>query len=340
MSEQCIRVAINGYGRIGRCILRALYEGNYRKSIRIVAINDLARISAMTHLTRFDSTHGTFTADVSAGDTVLSVNGDDIQVYRTPDIHALDWAEENVDIVFECSGCLGERKFGQLHLDRGAGKVLFSSPATSDVDATIVYGFNEDSLLKSHRIVSNASCTTNCSAHIIDELDRTFGIECGVISIIHSAMNDQPVIDGYHDPDLRKNRSSANSIIPVSTGLARGIERLFPHMAQKLEAISLRVPTTNVSLMQLSVHLGRKTDVAEVNTIFKNKAEKQLPGILGYTEQPLVSCDFNHTACSAVVDGSQTLVSGGKMLTVMAWFDNEWAFANRMLDTAQAMMRC
>ncbi len=340
MSEQCIRVAINGYGRIGRCILRALYEGPYRENIQIVAINDPAHISAMEHLTRFDSTHGTFAANVSVCGNVLSVNGDEIQVYRTPDIHALNWAEENVDIVFECSGCLAERKFGQLHLDRGAGKVLFSSPATSDVDATIVYGFNENSLQKSHRIVSNASCTTNCSAHIIQELDSSFGIECGVISIIHSSMNDQPVIDGYHDPDLRKNRSSSTSIIPVSTGLARGIERLFPHMASRLEAVSLRVPTTNVSLMQLSVHLGRKTDVAEVNAIFQNKAREQLPGILGYTEQPLVSCDFNHTVCSAVVDGSQTLVSGGKMLTVMAWFDNEWAFANRMLDTAKAMMGC
>jgi glyceraldehyde-3-phosphate dehydrogenase type I len=268
----------------------------------------------------------------------MYVNGDEIVVYSERDIHRLDWRELGVDVVFECSGSYSERAIAQRHIDGGAAKVIFSSPATRDVDATIVYGFNDRSLRKKHTIISNASCTTNCSAHIIELLDNHLGIEQGIVTIVHSSMNDQPVIDAYHNPDLRKSRSSGNSIIPVSTGLAKGIERLFPHLANRFEAVSLRVPTMNVSLMQLSVNVrqGGATGAA-VNDILRKEAEGRLTGILGYTELPLVSCDFNHNPCSAVVDGSQTLVSGDRMVTVIAWFDNEWGYANRMLDTALAL---
>ena len=227
----------------------------------------------------------------------------------------------------------------QQHLDCGAKKVIFSSPATREVDATIVYGFNEHLLRKEHTIISNASCTTNCSAHIIHLLDETFGIEQGVVTIVHSSMNDQPVIDAYHNPDLRKSRSSIHSIIPVSTGLAQGIERLFPHFGDRFEAVSLRVPTMNVSMMQLTVHVRSPTSAAEVNGLLREEAYGRLAGILGYTELPLVSCDFNHNSASAIVDGSQTLISGSKLVTVIAWFDNEWGYANRILDTALAAAR-
>ena len=333
-----IRAAINGYGRIGRCVLRALYECGYRRSIKIVGINELSGLESLVHLTRFDSTHGTFGGDVAMGTDSMIVNGDAISIFSERDIQCLNWDELNVDVVLECSGSYSERFLAQQHIDCGAKKVIFSSPATIDVDATIVYGFNEDQLSKKHEIISNASCTTNCSAHIIDILDNHFGIEQGVITIVHSSMNDQPVIDAYHNPDLRKSRSSGNSIIPVSTGLAKGIERLFPRLTGRFEAVSLRVPTMNVSLMQLSVNVRENVTVDSVNELIRATAEDQLTNILGYTELPLVSCDFNHNRCSAVVDGSQTLVSGGRMVTVIAWFDNEWGYANRMLDTTLALM--
>jgi erythrose-4-phosphate dehydrogenase len=334
-----IRAAINGYGRIGRCVLRALYECGYRRKIKIVGINELSGLESLIHLTRFDSTHGTFGGEVAIGNRSMIVNGDDIRVFSERDIQCLNWGDElHVDVVLECSGSYSERFLAQQHIDCGAKKVIFSSPATADVDATIVYGFNDDQLTREHEIISNASCTTNCSAHIIDLLDNHFGIDQGIITIVHSSMNDQPVIDAYHNPDLRKNRSSGNSIIPVSTGLAKGIERLFPDLAGRFEAVSLRVPTMNVSLMQLSVNVRENVTVDSVNQLLRQKSSGRLTDILGYTELPLVSCDFNHNRCSAVVDGSQTLVTGGRMVTVMAWFDNEWGYANRMLDTTLALM--
>jgi D-erythrose 4-phosphate dehydrogenase len=331
-----IRAAINGYGRIGRCVLRAVYESGYRDRIQIVGINELSGLESLVHLTRFDSTHGRFAGDVTHCDGVMYVNGDKIEVFYEHDIQCLDWDRLGVDVVFECSGSFSERIMAQQHLDCGAEKVIFSSPATRDVDATVVYGFNEDILKKEHQIISNASCTTNCSAHVIDLLDKNFSIEQGVVTIVHSSMNDQPVIDAYHNPDLRKSRSSLHSIIPVSTGLAHGIERLFPHLSNRFEAVSLRVPTMNVSMMQLSVNVTRKTSAEEVNTLLRETSQAKLKGILDYTELPLVSCDFNHNSCSAVIDGSQTLVSGDSLVTVIAWFDNEWGYANRILDTALA----
>ena len=329
-----IRAAINGYGRIGRCILRAVYESGYRDRIQIVGINELSGLESLVHLTRFDSTHGRFAGEVAHLDGAMYVNGDKIEVFCERDIQCLDWDNLGVDVVFECSGSFSERLIAQQHLDSGAGKVIFSSPATRDVDATVVYGFNEHILRKEHEIISNASCTTNCSAHVIHLLDTNFGIEQGVVTIVHSSMNDQPVIDAYHNPDLRKSRSSLHSIIPVSTGLAQGIERLFPHLTHRFEAVSLRVPTMNVSMMQLSVNVAKKTSATEVNNLLRDIALTQLKGIVDYTELPLVSCDFNHNSCSAVIDGCQTLVSGDRLVTVIAWFDNEWGYANRILDTA------
>ncbi len=333
-----IRIAINGYGRIGRCILRALYESGFRRKLQIVAVNELASLASIIHLTRFDSTHGRFSGTVEQIEGGMRVNGDKIAVFSHSDIGNLDWESLGVDIVFECSGSYCERSTAQRHIDRGAGRVIFSSPATREVDATIVYGFNEHILKKSHTIISNASCTTNCSAHVIDLLDSHFGIEQGHLTIVHSSMNDQPVIDAYHNPDLRKSRSSSTSIIPVSTGLARGVERLFPHLVGRFEAVSLRVPTTNVSLMQLNVNVAENASRNGINTLLKEKAKGALAGILEYTELPLVSCDFNHNPCSAIVDGSQTLVARQRLVTILAWFDNEWGYSNRMLDTAIALM--
>ncbi len=332
-----MRIAINGYGRIGRCILRALYESGRRKDIEIVAINELSSLDSIAHLTRFDSTHGTFHGDVSHDGHYLMVNGDRIHFSCKDDICQLPWSELDVDVVLECSGSYNEKYLAESHLKSGAKKVIFSCPAQSDVDATIVYGYNEDILSQEHKIISNASCTSNCITHIINLLDKSFVIEHGVVSTIHSMMNDQPVIDAYHNPDLRKSRSSGNSIIPVNTGLARGIDRLFPHLQGRFEAVSLRVPTMNVSAMQLTVKTEVDTDAESVNTLFSDAAKGFLSGVLGYSELPLVSCDFNHDPRSAVVDGNQTSVNGGKLINMMAWFDNEWGYANRMLDTATSL---
>ncbi|WP_028581521.1 glyceraldehyde 3-phosphate dehydrogenase NAD-binding domain-containing protein [Desulfogranum japonicum] len=333
-----IRIAINGYGRIGRCILRALYETGKREKIEIVAINELANLSSIAHLTQFDSIHGQFRGDVGCDGKNLLVNGDCIRMLCEPDIALLPWDEIGIDLVLECSGSYVERDMAEQHLESGAGKVLFSCPALPDVDATVVYGLNHHQLRPEHTIVSNASCTTNCIAHIIQLLHNTCTIECGTITTTHSMMNDQPVIDAYHNPDLRKNRSSGNSIIPVDTGLARGLERIFPGLRGCFQAISLRVPTMNVSLMQLTAQVASRVDAKELNGLFKEAAMGPLQGILGYTDLPLVSCDFNHDSRSAIVDSSQTSVSGDCLVNVMAWFDNEWGYANRMLDTTMAMM--
>lgn len=332
-----IRVAINGYGRIGRCILRALYESGKRDRIHIVAINELASLDSITHLTRFDSTHGTFGGRVSCDGTNLIVNDDNIHVSCESEISRLPWKELEVDVVFDCTGNFNSRMHAERHLTAGAAKVLFSCPAQSDVDATIVFGLNHQTLTRDDRIVSNASCTSNCISHVIRLLDDSCGVESGVITTTHSMMNDQPVIDAYHHPDLRKSRSSGNSIIPVTTGLAKGIDRLFPRLKGRFKAVSLRVPTMNVSLMQLTARVQRKTDVTSLNALFREAAASELDGVLGYTELPLVSCDFNHDPRSAIVDGSQTSVSGDRLVNIMSWFDNEWGYANRMLDTVEAM---
>ncbi|MFZ5563004.1 MAG: type I glyceraldehyde-3-phosphate dehydrogenase [Thermodesulfobacteriota bacterium] len=331
------RIAINGYGRIGRCVLRALYESGRREGLVVVGINDLSGIDSMAHLTCFDSTHGRFAGRVSHEGTTLYVNDDPIAVSFERNPAALPWGRLGVDAVMECTGSFTDRAMAEGHLKSGAKKVVFSCPA-ENVDATIVYGINHTLLQKSHTVISNASCTSNCIVPVIDVLDRALGIDHGMVTTIHCLMNDQPVIDAYHNRDLRKSRSSSQSVIPVNTGLPSGIDRLLPRLAGRFQAIALRVPTTNVSAMQLTAQVNTKTDARAVNEIFTAAAGGPLSGILGYTELPLVSCDFNHDPHSAVIDGSQTRVSGDTGVSVLAWFDNEWGYANRMLDTTLALL--
>ena len=331
------RIAINGYGRIGRCVLRALYESTNYADLRIVALNDLADIRTLAHLTRYDSTHGRFLGTVTESGSALDISGDTIAVSSHATPMDSQWDKLGVDLVMECSGAFTDRATAEQHLQRGAKKVLFSQPAESDVDATVVYGINHAVLKQSDQIVSNASCTTNCIVPVLQVLDDTFQIESGVITTIHSAMNDQPVIDSYHHNDLRKTRSAMQSIIPVDTALAKGIERILPGLAGKLEAQAVRVPTVNVSAMDLTVVVKRSTNLQAVNQAII-AASAQLPvNVLGYTTEPLASCDFNHDPRSAIVDLSQTRVAGHNLVKLLVWFDNEWAYANRMLDVAQYM---
>lgn len=318
--------------------MRALYESAHRDDLVIVGINELSDIESIAHLTKYDSTHGRFNGEVSCEGHTLIVNGDRIAVTYQKELSRMDWDKLDVDVVLECTGSFTQRSLAEKHLEAGAKKVVFSCPAEPDVDATIVYGINHDTLKKEHTIVSNASCTTNCIVPVIKTLDESFGIESGVITTVHSMMNDQPVIDAYHDQDLRKTRSSSHSIIPVNTGLAKGLDRIMPDLAGCFEALSLRVPTLNVSAMQLTAQVREKTDATEVNDILKKAANNGMNGILGYTEVPLVSCDYNHDPRSSVVDGTQTRVSG-HTVSVLAWFDNEWGYASRMLDTTLALMQ-
>lgn len=326
-----INIAINGYGRIGRCVLRALFEANLENTINIVAINELADDKTIAHLTKYDSTHGKFLGDVSLDNGYLLINQQRIRIVHERNINNLPWRSLKVDLVLECTGSFTDRKTAQLHIKSGAKRVLFSQPAESDVDATIIFGINEASLKASHTIISSASCTTNCIVPVIEALNHQVGVESGVITTIHSAMNDQPVIDAYHHTDLRKTRSAMQSIIPVDTGLARGIDRILPHLAGRFEAQAMRVPTLNVSAIDLSVVVACDIDAATINAILQTAASK-MPGILGFSTEPLASCDFNHDARSGIIDASQTRVAGKNLVKVLTWFDNEWGFANRMLD--------
>ncbi len=329
-----IKLAINGYGRIGRCVLRALVEGRHRERLQVVAINEIADTATVVHLTRYDSTHGRFRADLDARDGQLLVDGEPIALLRQPDIEQLPWGELGIDVVLECTGTFTEREIAEKHLASGAGRVLFSQPARADVDATIVYGVNQEHLSAEHRIVSAASCTTNGIVPVIAALEDSFGIESGTITTIHSAMNDQPVLDAYHHTDLRKTRAAGMNIIPIDTELARGVERVLPEMAGRFTAQALRVPTQNVSAMDLVVQVRKDTDTASVNRALAEAAIRQYAGVLAYTEEPLASSDFNHDPHSCIVDASQTRVSGQRLVKVLVWFDNEWGYANRMLDVA------
>ncbi len=329
-----IRLAINGYGRIGRSVLRALQESPLAAHMQVVAINELADAGTVLHLTRYDSTHGRFPGELDGDETRLLVAGQAIKLLRSADIGSLPWADLGVDLVLECTGAFTDRATAEQHLIRGAGKVLFSQPAQSDVDATVVFGINEDQLRAEHRVVSAGSCTTNGIVPVIRALADSVGIESGTITTIHSAMNDQPVLDAYHHTDLRKTRAASQSIIPVDTGLARGVERVLPEMKGKFSAQALRVPTLNVSAMDLTVQTSDATSVDEVNRALYEAAQSRFLGVLGYTEEPLASCDFNHDLRSSIIDASQTRVSGSRLVKVLTWFDNEWAYANRMLDVA------
>ncbi|MCL6268431.1 erythrose-4-phosphate dehydrogenase [Sansalvadorimonas sp. 2012CJ34-2] len=333
------RVAINGYGRIGQCVLRALYENGYRDDIQVVAINELTDIRTLAYLTRYDTTHGRFPVEVSHSGDDLIVGGDHIRVLSQRDPARLPWDRQEINLLLECSGSFKDLQTAQQHLNGGAPRLLFSQPVTPEVDSTIVYGVNEEQVQAEHTIVSNASCTTNCIVPVLKLLHEAWGIDEGTITTIHSAMNDQPVIDAYHHSDLRLTRSALQSIIPVDTGLSKGIDRLLPDLAGRFQALAMRVPTINVSAMDLTVNLKSSVTVETVNQLMKQAAsEGRLKGILGYTEEPHASVDFNHDRRSGVVDGTQTRVSGSSMLKIMCWFDNEWGFANRMLDVSRVWL--
>ncbi|MCY1208634.1 D-erythrose-4-phosphate dehydrogenase [compost metagenome] len=341
-SNRPFKVALNGYGRIGRCVLRALHERSGGASFEIVALNDLADQASIEYLTRFDSTHGRFPGEVRVDGDCLHINGDCVKVLRSAEPEGIDWAALGVDLVLECSGQYTHRQQAARFLAAGAPRVLLSQPMSSesDIDATIVYGVNQDSLSGAEKLVSNASCTTNCGVPLLKLLNESVGLEYVSITTIHSAMNDQPVIDAYHHEDLRRTRSAFQSVIPVSTGLARGIERLLPELAGRIQAKAIRVPTVNVSCLDITLQTARDTSAAEINRVLREAAESgPLKGLLAYTELPHASCDFNHDPHSAIVDGSQTRVSGPRLVNLLAWFDNEWGFANRMLDTAEHYLR-
>ncbi len=336
-----LRVAINGFGRIGRNVLRAVYESGKSQQIKVVAVNELAKPDAMAHLLQYDTSHGRFGKKITNDQEHIYVHHDQehfdtIRILHLEDIPMLPWHDLGVDIVLDCTGVYGCHADGIKHIEAGASKVLFSHPGANDLDNTIIYGVNHETLTNEHRIVSNGSCTTNCIVPIIKVLDETFGIDSGTITTIHSSMNDQQVIDAYHT-DLRRTRAAGQSIIPVDTKLHKGIQRIFPKFSNKFEAISVRVPTVNVTAMDLSVTVNTKVKVNDVNQTIVTASQCTLQNIVDYTEAPLVSIDFNHDPHSAIVDGSQTRVSNGQLVKMLVWCDNEWGFANRMLDTALAM---
>lgn len=332
-----IKVGINGYGRIGRNVLRALYEAGRSDEIRIVAINDLGDAETNAHLTRVDTAHGRFPGTVEVSNGNLVVNGDEIRVLAERNPADLPWGEMGVDIVMECTGLFASREKASAHLAAGAKKVLISAPAGKDVDASVVYGVNHDVLRADHQIVSNASCTTNCLAPLVKPLHDAIGLEQGLMTTIHAYTNDQVLTDVYHS-DLRRARSATMSQIPTKTGAAAMVGLVMPELDGRLDGYAMRVPTINVSIVDLSFIAARDTSVDEVNSLLKAAAEGPLKGVLAYSDGPYVSVDFNHDAHSSTYDATLTKV-GGRLVKVCAWYDNEWGFSNRMLDTALAMMK-
>ncbi|MDT0602893.1 erythrose-4-phosphate dehydrogenase [Thalassotalea castellviae] len=331
-----VNIAINGFGRIGRSVARALYENNHKTDINLVAINEIADPEGIAHLLKYDSTHGRFSCPVQLIDEHLNIAGDDVMLSHHKNFQEINWAEKHVDIVLDCTGFYASKADGLQHIVNGAKKVLYSHPAANDVDATIIFGVNEQTLTPSDNIVSNGSCTTNCIVPVIKVIDEAFGVESGSITTIHSSMHDQQVIDAYH-PDLRRSRAASQSIIPVDTKLSIGIERILPKFSGRFEAIAVRVPTINVTAMDLSLTVSNDVSIADINQAIINAQKNGLQGILGYTEEPLVSIDFNHDPHSAIVDGNQTRVSHKRLVKMLVWCDNEWGFANRMLDTTRVL---
>ena len=330
-----IKVGINGFGRIGRNILRALYEGKRTGEIQIVAINDLGDAKTNAHLTRYDTAHGRFNGDVHVDGDAMVVNGDRIKVVAQRDPSKLPWGDLGVEYVLECTGLFTSKAKASAHLAAGARKVLISAPGGDDVDATIVYGVNHGVLKSGDTVVSNASCTTNCLAPLAKVLHDKIGIQAGVMTTIHSYTNDQVLTDVYHS-DLRRARSATMSMIPTKTGAAAAVGLVLPELKGKLDGFAIRVPTINVSLVDLSFTAGRKTTVEEVHAVVKAAADGALKGILAYNDQPLVSVDFNHDPASSTYDATLTKVIQGTLVKACAWYDNEWGFSNRMLDTAVA----
>jgi glyceraldehyde 3-phosphate dehydrogenase len=332
-----IKVAINGYGRIGRNILRAHYEDGKKHDIQFVALNDLGDAETNAHLTRYDTVHGKFPGEVKVEDNQLVVNGDRIRVCAERDPAKLPWKELGVDVVMECTGLFTSKEKAGAHLKAGAKKVIISAPGGKDVDATVVYGVNHQVLKASDTVVSNASCTTNCLAPLVKPLHEKIGLTQGLMTTIHAYTNDQVLIDVFHK-DLRRARSATMSQIPTKTGAAAAVGLVLPELNGKLDGFAIRVPTVNVSLVDLTFTAARATTKDEVNAVMKAASEGELKGILNYNDQPLVSMDFNHDPASSTFDSTLTKVIDGKLVKVLSWYDNEWGFSNRMLDVTVALM--
>jgi len=331
-----IKVAINGYGRIGRNILRAHYEGGKKHDLQIVAINDLGDTKINAHLTKYDTAHGKFPGTVAIDGDSLVVNGDRIKVLSNRDPAQLPWKDLGVDVVHECTGFFTSKEKATAHLKAGARKVIISAPGGKDVDGTIVYGVNHGTLKAVHTVISNASCTTNCLAPLVKPLHEKIGLVSGLMTTIHAYTNDQVLTDVYHE-DLRRARAAAHNMIPTKTGAAAAVGLVLPELNGKLDGYAVRVPTINVSIVDLSFIAARDTSVDEINAIMKAAADGELKGILGYNADPLVSSDFNHDPRSSIFEATLTKVAG-RLVKVSSWYDNEWGFSNRMLDTTVALM--
>ena len=331
-----IRVAINGYGRIGRNIMRALHESGRTDEIEVVAINDLGDAATNAHLTQYDTAHGRFPGTIEVEGDNIVINGHTVKVFAERDPSKLPWGELGIDVVHECTGFFTSKEKASAHLAGGAKKVIISAPGGSDVDATIVYGVNHGTLKANHTVISNASCTTNCLAPLVAPLHAEIGLENGLMNTIHSYTNDQVLTDVYHS-DLRRARSATSSMIPTKTGAAAAVGLVLPELNGKLDGFSIRVPTINVSMVDLSFIASRDTSIDEINDIMRTASEGQLKGVLAYNDKPLVSCDFNHDPASSTYDAPLTKVNG-RLVKVLSWYDNEWGFSNRMLDTTVALM--
>jgi glyceraldehyde 3-phosphate dehydrogenase len=333
-----IKVAINGFGRIGRMILRAHYEGGRKHDLQFVAINDLGDAKTNAHLLKHDTAHGRFGGTVAVEGDGITVNGDKLKVLAERDPAKLPWKAMGVDVVMECTGLFtGKAKGGAAHLAAGAKKVIISAPGDKDVDRTIVMGVNDGELKGSDSVISNASCTTNCLAPLVKALDDSIGVVNGLMVTVHAFTNDQVLTDVFHK-DLRRARSATHNMIPTKTGAAAAVGLVLPHLNGKLDGYAIRVPTINVSIVDLSFTAKKATSVDEVNAAVKKASQGPLQGILEYNDEPLVSSDFNHNPASSIFDASLTKVTGGTMVKVGSWYDNEWGFSNRMLDAAVAMM--
>jgi glyceraldehyde 3-phosphate dehydrogenase len=330
-----IKVAINGFGRIGRMVLRAHYEGGKKHKLQFVAVNDLGDAATNAHLLKYDTAHGPFPSKVRVDGDSIVVDNDRIKVVAERDPTKLPWKALGVDVVLECTGLFTSKAKASAHLQAGARKVIISAPGEKDVDRTVVFGVNHKDLKGSDTVISNASCTTNCLAPLVKALDESVGVVSGLMTTIHSFTNDQVLTDVFHK-DLRRARSATHNMIPTKTGAAAAVGLVLPHLNGKLDGFSIRVPTINVSLVDLTFVAKRKTTVEEVNAALKKSAAGALKGILEYTEEPLVSSDFNHNPASSIVDASITKVSDGTLVKVYSWYDNEWGFSNRMLDVAAA----
>ena len=332
-----IKVGINGYGRIGRNILRALYESKRNKEIEIVAINDLGDANTNAHLTQYDTAHGKFPGSVAVENDNMLVNGDKIRVLSERDPSKLPWKELGVDVVHESTGFFTSKAKAKAHINGGAKKVIISAPGGNDVDATVVYGVNDDVLLPAHTVISNASCTTNCLAPVAKVLHENIGMLAGIMTTVHAYTNDQVLTDVYHT-DLRRARSATMSMIPTKTGAAAAVGLVLPELNGLLDGYAVRVPTINVSMVDLSFSAARETTVDEINSLMREASEGSLNGVLVYNDAPLVSIDFNHNPASSVYDAELTKVINGSLVKVVAWYDNEWGFSKRMLDTTVALM--